>query len=120
MRPLRPVVALLANIVLIHAMWIGSSYSCTMLDHSGVPGGQMAGNDMSAADMSAMGMPGAGDKPHAVASVPHRHAPCRIPWSPDGCQSLTPCLAMAMTPPAQTLCGSDPHPAAVRTGTMLM
>lgn len=121
MRPLRPVVALLANIVLIHAMWIGSNFSCATLDQTGSRASQTAGNDMSAANMSGMGMDDGSGGASAPAGVPaDRHAPCRIPWSPDGCQSLTPCLPLAMTAPAQALRGNDAHPVAIRTLTTIM
>jgi hypothetical protein len=122
MRRTRPLIALLANLVLIHAMWIGTGLSCVMADVSKSRAGAMAGMDMPTAtttDMDVSGMPA--ESSGAQSNSPaHQHSPCRLPWAPDGCQTMTPCAPLAIASPEQVLRTIDDTPAAVRVLRVLM
>src|SRR6185437_7607908 len=102
MRRPRPLVALIVNLVLVHAMLVGSGRACGARDVSGSPAGAMAGMDMPAKTPA------------------HQHSPCQVPWAPDGCQVATPCLPLAISSPEQVLRAADVAPTAIATLRVLM
>lgn len=112
----------MANLVLLHAMWVGSGFACVMANISGSQAEAMVGTDMSAATTNGMDMP---DMPRGATeshskTPTHQHRPCEFPWAPDGCRVATPCLALAITSPAQALRVAADAPAAVAILHVLM
>ena len=122
MRRTRPWTALLANLVLVYAMWIGTGPSCVMADASKSHAGAMAGMGMTTAtapgmDMSAIPAEQSGAPSKAPAD---RQSPCRLPWALNGCQTMTPCAPLAITSPEQVLRDVDDTRVAVRGLRVLM
>ena len=84
-RPSR-LTGLFAGVFLAAFMIVASGFTCIAL----------AGSD----HMAAMGM----SSPHATAPTPAQDEspvqqpapPCKLPWAPDGCQSMVPCAPAAL------------------------
>jgi hypothetical protein len=114
----RPFVALLANLALAHAIWIGSGLSCAMPEVSGMQASAMAGMPMPSA-MTATNMRGDASQ-HSPGTPTHQQVPCRFPWVPDGCQAATSCVALAIRSPVQVPRATDGAPAVVATLRVLM
>jgi hypothetical protein len=96
----RRLTALLVSFFLLHAMWAGSGFACTMSAMGQSSRTTMAAMDMSSADMTGMDMAGtaaSGDMGHTPS---HDHEPCNLPWAPAGCESMAPCgpTALASSP----------------------
>ncbi len=72
----------------------------------------MADMNMSRMDMPGMEMPSGPQQP-AGGAPEHDHAPCKFPWAPDGCQSMTPCAPLALTSYTQSLRAPDDVPSTV-------
>ena len=107
----RRITALVVNLLLVHVMWVGSGFACSMpaMDHgsSAMPG--MAAMDTSGTAMANMDM-SAANEPSSDAPD---HEPCKLPWAPDGCRSMTPCAPLAMASLPQALQSSDDTPLAI-------
>jgi len=95
-RPYR-LIGLFVSLCLAAFMLVASGFTC--IAHAG------------SEDMAAMGMA----SPHAngmssaqnLAPVQPPAAPCKLPWAPDGCQSMVPCSPAALASSAVAL-GSGP------------
>lgn len=98
---IRRLTALLVSFFLLHVMWAGSGFACTMSAMGQSSLTTMAAMEMSPADMAGMDMAGtatpSGDMEHTPS---HDHEPCNLPWAPDGCESMAPCgpTALASSP----------------------
>ena len=98
---LRRPTALLVSFFLVHAMWAGSGFACSMSPMGQSSRTMMAAMDMSSADMPGMDMAGMAVPPGDMGHTPsHDHEPCNLPWAPDGCDSMAPCgpTALASSP----------------------
>lgn len=105
----RRITALVVNLLLGHVMWVGSGFACSMpaMDHGstatpGMAAMEMSGNAMAGMDMS-------GEHPSDAPD----HEPCKLPWAPDGCRSMTPCAPLAMASLPQALQMADDTPLAI-------
>jgi hypothetical protein len=103
MRRSRSVIALLTNVLLIHVMWIGTGSACVMPDMMDSHHAPMTGMSMPGMDMGGMNMSDMGAATDAPAPSDHDQTPCRFPWAPDGCQSMTPCAPLAIGATQQVL-----------------
>lgn len=72
-------------VLLLHLVLVGSGYACGLTSHG-----------RSAGDMPGMQMGGMQSNTTAPGSVPEKEAPCRLPWAPDGCQSMAACAPAAV------------------------
>src|SRR5260221_11274693 len=95
----RRLIATVANLVLLHAMWVGSGFACVMANISGSQAEAMVGTDMLAATTNGMDLP---DMPRGAtashSTTPtHQHRPSGLPCAPDGRPDATPCHAQAVT-----------------------
>lgn len=98
----RSAVAFLTNLLLVHVMWIGTGSACVM--PSMVEShGSMAGMNMSTgAEMPGMDLTTSAGA-DAAQTPDQQHAPCRFPWAPTGCESMTPCAPVAIGSTQQVL-----------------
>ena len=118
MRRIRRVTALFLGLLLANLVWVGSGYACAMpaMEHSSAATAANAdamGAAMAGMDMSGMQAP----TPHGA---PKQHEPpCRFPWAPDGCQSMTPCAPLAVASHAFVLDMPNGMPLHVGELTML-
>jgi hypothetical protein len=121
MRRPKPLVALFANLVLAHAMWVGTGRACSASNVSQSMGDVTATNK-AAAMTSSVDMPGmeSGANETASKTPSHQHTPCRIPWAPDGCQAATPCLPLAISSATQAIRTVDDTPIVIAPLHVLM
>jgi hypothetical protein len=110
---IRRLTALLASFLLVHLLWAGSGFACGMpgdaqasaaMAGMEMPGVEMPGMNMPGMDMSGTDMPRGPSPADAMpgdGGSEHHHAPCDLPWVPDGCQSMTPCAPLALTAHAE-------------------
>lgn len=92
---IRRITALCLGLLLANLTWVGSGYACVMpaMTHATQASTMKAdstGEAMAAMDMSATLSSAADTAPQ------HREQPCRLPWAPDGCQSIAPCAPLAI------------------------
>ena len=118
MRRIHRVTALFLGLLLANLVWVGSGYACAMpaMDHS--PAASAAIADAMTAAMDAMNMSEMqGPTDHGA---PNQHEPpCKLPWAPDGCQSMTPCAPLAVASHAFVLDMPNGMPLHVGELTML-
>src|SRR5258708_14804612 len=107
----RRVIGTVANLVLLHTVWVGSGLACIMRDMGSLRAGSMAG-------MSMPGMP-TGPTETPSKALTQQEGSCRFPWAPDGCQAATPCLPLAITSPEQVSCVGADVPAAAAAAPAL-
>jgi hypothetical protein len=108
-RPSR-LAGLFTSLFLVAFVLVTSGFGCT------TPG--------SSDDMTAMAMTSAHANGQATAQdiAPVQNAPaapCKLPWAPDGCQSMVPCAAAALASAASVLNGSGPVPERVAPGAAI-
>ena len=102
MRRTRRVTAFFLTVLFAHVLWVGSGFACVMPEMGRSPSAAMTTMAMSDANMAGMDMPhAAGNSPGGAPA--HDHAPCKLPWAPDGCSSMTPCAPIALASPAERL-----------------
>jgi hypothetical protein len=82
----RPVA--LASAILFQLMLVVGAYGCA------VPEGARAG----ALSMAGMSMPEGGERASPSAPDGGREAPCQLPATSHGCQSMAPCAAASIVP----------------------
>lgn len=112
MRHATRLTALLVSLLFAHLMWIGSGFACVMPGTGHSEGAAMAGMSMPGMDVADTDVPSTAQ--HAPDGAPqHDHAPCKFPWAPDGCQSMTPCAPLALTSHTQSLRALDAIPSSV-------
>lgn len=120
----RRLTALLVSFFLAHAMWAGSGFVCGMpaMGHTVMTGMDMSSADMAGMDMSGMHMsatPGQRSSSDQGGAPKHDHAPCELPWAPNGCQSLSPCAPLALASNAEQPRVPDNVPLSVAPLTVL-
>ena len=120
MRRSRSLLALLANVLLVHVMWIGTGSACVMPDMANSHHGAMAGMNMPGMDMAGMDMSGMASSTDASNSPEPEQSPCRFPWAPDGCQNMTPCAPLAIGATQEILRDASEPPVHVATLRVLM
>ena len=102
MRYTRRVTAFFMTVLFAHVLWVGSGFACVMPEMGHSSSSTMATMAMSDANMTRMDMPDAtGSSPGGAPA--HDHAPCKLPWAPDGCSSMTPCAPIALASQAESL-----------------
>src|SRR6266481_4022959 len=95
MRRIHRVTALFVGLLLANLIWVGSGYGCAMPVME-QPSAATAGNpDAMTAVMDGMNMSPT-QAPAADNAHQQHEPPCRLPWAPDGCQSMTPCAPLAI------------------------
>lgn len=108
------ITALCSGIFLAAMVLATSGFACI----SASSGGGMSSMEMASSAASAAGE-------LTTAAVPETNpenngAPCRFPWAPDGCQSMTPCAPAAVLSPSACADASGPRPQTVVVATALM
>ena len=102
MRRTRRLTAFILSALFAHVLWVGSGFACVMPAMGHSSSSPMPTMAMSDANMAGMDMPDAAG--HSPGGAPaHDHAPCKLPWAPDGCSSMTPCAPIALASPAEQL-----------------
>ncbi|HKO16502.1 MAG TPA: hypothetical protein VJU87_09695 [Gemmatimonadaceae bacterium] len=91
----RRLTALLVSVLLAHLTWVASGFACTMPAMQGAASVLVGSGHVTSASMAGMSMPEGAERPSQGAPA-HRDAPCRLPWTPTGCQSMAPCAAAAI------------------------
>ena len=102
-RSIRRIAALLSGALILQLVLVGSGYACARPM-------QMA-TGANAADMSAMAGKDMTNMPAAARPAnapPPDDAPCRLPWAPAGCQSMTPCAPIVVASPSVTVLLTPP------------
>ena len=90
------------TVLFAHVLWAGSGFACVMPEMGHSSRSTMATRGMSDAQMAGMDMSEvAGNSPGRAPA--HDHAPCKLPWAPDGCSSMTPCAPVALASPTDPL-----------------
>lgn len=107
----RRLTALVLSLLLAHVTWVGSGFACAMpaMGHSA---SAVATTGDTLEGMAGMAMPGATGQP-TDGRPTHDHAPCRLPWAPDGCQSMTTCAPLALVSYDEPLRTPDVVPASI-------
>jgi hypothetical protein len=118
MRRTRRLTAFFVSALFAHVLWVGSGFACVMPDMGRSPSAAMATMVMSGADMAGMGMPDMAGSPSGEAPA-HDHAPCKLPWAPDGCSSMTPCAPLALASYEEPLRSPEVGPSSVARLTVL-
>ena len=102
MRHTRRVTAFFMTVLFAHVLWVGSGFACVMPETGHSSSSPMATMGMYDPSMAGMDMPDAAG--HSPGGEPaHDHAPCKLPWAPDGCSSMTPCAPIALASPTEPL-----------------
>jgi hypothetical protein len=108
-RPSR-VAGLFTSLFLVAFVLVTSGFACT------TPGSSDAMTAMAMTSGHATGQATARD----VAPVQKAPAaPCKFPWSPDGCQSTVPCAAAALASATSVLHGTGPTPEQILPGAAI-
>ena len=112
MRRTRRVTAFFMTVLFAHVLWVGSGFACVMPEMGRSPSAAMTTMDMSDANMAGMDMPDAtGNSPRGAPA--RDHAPCKLPWAPDGCSSMTPCAPIALASPTEPLGSPEMMPPSI-------
>ena len=102
MRRTRRLTAFVLSALFAHVLWVGSGFACVMPEMGHSSSSPIVAVAMSDANMAGMDMPDApGNSPSGAPA--HDHAPCKLPWAPDGCSSMTPCAPIALASPTEPL-----------------
>jgi hypothetical protein len=90
---MRRLTAFFLGLLLANLIWVGSGYACVMpgMGHSMGSTTTADATGRAMAEMNMAGTTATTDKPPQ-----DQTPPCRFPWVPDGCQSMTPCAPHAI------------------------
>ena len=102
MRRTRRITALLASLLLANLTWVGSGYACAMPAMAHPSHASSVRTDGNDAPMPGMDMAAPSSTTPSGESQ-HHEPPCRLPWVPEGCQSMAPCAAAVFAPHTFTL-----------------
>lgn len=107
----RRLTAFVLTLLLAHVSWVGGGSACAMpaVGHAAAvtASGERSGAGMAGMDMSAPAGRQSGRAPA------HDHAPCPLPWAPDGCQSMTTCAPLALVSYDAALRAPDGVPSSI-------
>ena len=110
MRRTRRITALFASLLLANLTWVGSGYACAMPAMAHPSQASSASNGATDAEMPGMDMSAAAATPSGGS---HHEQPCRLPWVPEGCQSMAPCAPAVFASHAFTLDVPNVTPVAI-------
>jgi hypothetical protein len=93
MKPPRRLTAIVAQLLMLQLILLGSGIACMM---PGMGGQGAAAIPMARMDMTGQGSASMPNTPAAPSGSQRQHAPCRFPWAPAGCHGMLPCAPAAV------------------------
>lgn len=106
----RRLTAFALTLLLAQAAWVGSGFACA-LPAMGNAAAVRASGEPSAAALAGMTSAPAGRQFERAPA--YDHAPCPLPWAPDGCRSMTMCAPLALAAHDALLRAPDGVPASI-------